>query len=255
MKKQKNIADILLPLLSITVIIIIWQTLSQTGVIPSFMLPSPGKVLVALTSDFPTLMHHARYTLLEAVIGIVISIILGFLFAVIMDEFVLVKKAIYPLLIVTQTIPTIAIAPLLVLWFGFGLLPKVLLIIIVCFFPVAVGFLDGFSEADEDEIRLLRSMGANKYQIFRHVKFKRSLPHFFAALKISCSYCIVSAVISEWLGGTNGLGVYMTRVRKSYSFDKMFAVIIIVSVLSILLMYAVSLIQRLSMPYKHRKEK
>ncbi len=217
------------------------------------MLPSPVKVVKAFIADFPVLMEHAGFTLLEAAVGMAVSILLGFSAAVVMDRFVLVKKALYPLLVVTQTIPSIAIAPLLVLWFGFDMSPKIILIVIVCFFPLAVGFLDGFASSDPDEIKLLRSMGASNMQIFRHIKLPHSLPHFFAGLKVSSSYCIVSAVISEWLGGTNGLGVYMTRVRKSYAFDKMFAVIILVSALSIVIMALISLLEKKLIPYKEKE--
>ncbi len=255
MKRPKSIIDKLLPLGTFAVIIVIWQILSVTEVVPTFMLPSPVKVVKAFVSDFPVLMEHAGYTLLESAIGMSVSIVIAFFAAVIMDRFILVKKAFYPLLVVTQTVPAIAIAPLLVLWFGFGLSPKIILIVIVCFFPVAVGFLDGFASADPDEIKLLRSMGADNMQIFRHIKLPHSLPHFFAGLKVSSSYCIVSAVISEWLGGTNGLGVYMTRVRKSYAFDKMFAVIILVSALSLLLMALISLLEKKLMPYKKEERK
>ena len=255
MKRQKSIIDKLLPLGTFAVIIAIWQILSVTEVVPAFMLPSPVKVVKAFVSDFPVLMEHAGYTLLESAIGMSVSIVIAFFAAVIMDRFILVKKAFYPLLVVTQTVPAIAIAPLLVLWFGFGLSPKIILIVIVCFFPVAVGFLDGFASADPDEIKLLRSMGAGNMQIFRHIKLPYSLPHFFAGLKVSSSYCIVSAVISEWLGGTNGLGVYMTRVRKSYAFDKMFAVIILVSALSLLLMALITLLEKKLMPYKKEERK
>ena len=250
MKRQKSIIDKLLQIGVFAVIILLWQILSVTEVVPAFMLPSPVKVVKAFIGDFGILMGHAGYTLAESAVGMAISIVIGFFAAVLMDRFTFVKKAFYPLLVVTQTVPAIAIAPLLVLWFGFGLSPKIILIVIVCFFPIAVGFLDGFASADPDEIKLLRSMGAKGMQIFRHIKLPRSLPHFFAGLKVSSSYCIVSAVISEWLGGTNGLGVYMTRVRKSYAFDKMFAVIILVSVLSLLLMALISLLEKKLMPYK-----
>ena len=252
MKKRKSIIDRLLPIGVFALIIALWQILSMTEVIPAFMLPSPVKVVKAFIGDFALLMRHTGFTLLESAVGLIISIVIGFLAAVIMDRYLYVKKAVYPLLVVTQTVPAIAIAPLLVLWFGFGISPKIILIVIVCFFPVAVGFLDGFASADPDEIKLLRSMGARGTQIFRHIKLPRSLPHFLAGLKVSSSYCIVSAVISEWLGGTDGLGVYMTRVRKSYAFDKMFAVIILVSALSLLLMALVSLLEKKLMPYKEK---
>ena len=252
MKKRRSIIDRLLPVGVFALIIALWQALSMTEIIPAFMLPSPVKVVKAFADDFRLLMNHAAYTLLESAIGLIISIVIGFMAAVVMDRFTYVKKALYPLLVVTQTVPAIAIAPLLVLWFGFGISPKIILIIIVCFFPIAVGFLDGFASSDPDEVKLLRSMGAGNMQIFRYLKLPHSLPHFLAGLKVSSSYCIVSAVISEWLGGSDGLGVYMTRVRKSYAFDKMFAVIILVSALSLLLMGLVSLLERKLTPYKEK---
>jgi len=161
-----------------------------------------------------------------------------------------------PLLVVTQTIPTIAIAPLLVLWMGFGMEPKITLVVITTFFPVAVGLLDGFKSVDPDAVALLRSMNATRGQIFRHVKLPAALPFFFSGLRISASYAVVGAVISEWLGGFEGLGVYMTRVRKAYAFDKMFAVILLIVIVSLLLMELVNIIKKLSMPWiRCREEK
>ena len=213
------------------------------------MLPSPIDVVRAFILDFPLLMHHSKVTLLEAFFGLGMGVILGFVVAVIMDRFDIIYRAIYPILIITQTIPTVAIAPLLVLWLGYGIAPKVTLIIIVTFFPITIGLLDGFASADPDTIKLLLSMNASRGQIFRHIKLPSSMSHFFAGLRISASYSIVGAVIAEWLGGFSGLGVYMTRVKKSYSFDKMFAVIFLISIISLLLMNGVTRLQRFSMPW------
>ncbi len=195
-------------------------------------------------------MLHARTTLLEAFLGLFLGVIVGFGTALLMDAFPLVHKALYPLLVITQTIPTVAIAPLLVLWLGYEMAPKVVLIIIVTFFPIAVGLFDGFQSADPDTIRLLRSMGAGRFQIFRHVKLPGSMNRFFSSLRISVSYSVVGAVISEWLGGFEGLGVYMTRVKKSFAFDKMFAVIFLITAISLLLMGTVRLIQKKCMPWE-----
>jgi len=171
-----------------------------------------------------------------------------------MDKFTFVYKAFYPLLVISQTIPTIAIAPLLVLWMGYGMAPRITLVIITTFFPIAIGLFDGYRSVDGDSVNLLRSMGASRLQIFRHVKLPTAVPSFFSGLRIASSYAVVGALIAEWLGGNNGLGVYMTRVKKAYSFDKMFAVIVFICVVSLLLMAAVRLIERLAMPYKNRNE-
>lgn len=213
------------------------------------MLPSPGNVGRAFIRDFPNLMTHAAVSLQEAIYGLIIGVVLAFVIATLMDRFEMLEKAILPLLVVTQTIPTIAIAPLLVLWMGFGMEPKITLVVITTFFPIAVGLLDGYKSVDPDEIDLLRSMKANRLQIFTHVKIPAALPYFFSGLRVSASYAVVGAVISEWLGGFEGLGVYMTRVRKAYAFDKMFAVIILIIIVSLLLMALVDLIKTVSMPW------
>lgn len=231
-----------------------WQLLSATGIVPKFMLPSPLDVVMAFINDFPLLMEHAKTTLIEAFLGLFIGTALGFVIAIIMDRFPIAFKSIYPMMVLTQTVPTVAIAPLLVLWLGFGLLPKVTLIVIITFFPIAIGLLDGFHSVDQDALNLLKAMGANRLQCFIHIKLPTALSHFFAGLRISVSYSVVGAVVSEWLGGFNGLGVYMTRVRKSYSFDKMFAVIFFISFISLILMFGVSLLKDAVMPWDKKKK-
>lgn len=223
-------------------------------IVSKFMLPSPVDVAKAFVEDFPLLAENAKVTLIEAFIGLGLGVLIGFVLAVVMDRFNPLYKAFYPLIVITQTIPTVAIAPLLVLWLGYEMTPKVVLIVIVTFFPITVSLLDGFRSADKDAINLMRSMGASKLKIFRHIKLPSSLGPFFASLRISASYAIVGAVISEWLGGFNGLGVYMTRVKKAFSFDKMFAVIIIISAISLLLMAFVNVLQKKCMPWE-KKEK
>jgi len=237
----------------IVAILILWQILSATGVVPKFMLPSPVDVVMAFIGDFPLLMQHAATTLTEAFLGLIIGTLLGFVIAVIMDHYPIAYKSVYPLMVLTQTVPTVAIAPLLVLWMGYGLLPKVTLIVLTTFFPIAIGLLDGFHTVDSDSISLLKAMGANRLQVFTHIKLPSSLSHFFAGLRISVSYSVVGAVISEWLGGFYGLGVYMTRVRKSYSFDKMFAVIFFISLISLVLMFGVTLLKDAVMPWERKR--
>ncbi len=241
--------------IALAVIVLVWQGLCMTGAVPSFMLPSPVQVVTAFVSDFPLLMTHSVITLQETFYGLMIGIGLAFVIATAMDRFLTMNRALYPIMVITQTIPTIALAPLLVLWMGFGMAPKITLVVITTFFPIAVGLLDGYKSVDPDAIDLMRAMGANRAQIFYHVKFPAALPHFFSGLKISASYAVVGGVISEWLGGFEGLGVYMTRVRKGYAFDKMFAVIVLIVIISLLLMEVVGLIRKAAMPYERANER
>ena len=252
-KKQVSVSDIWVPVIVIAAILIIWQTVTMTGMVPNYMLPSPVQVIKAFIADFPLLMQHSKVTLIEALLGMVIGILLGFIAAALMDTFVFVRKGLYPILVLTQTIPAVAIAPLLILWFSYGIAPKVILVVLVVFFPIAVGLLEGFQSVDPDMIMLMKSMKANRWQIFWHVKFPNALGEFFSGLKIAVSYSVVGAVISEWLGGLEGLGVYMTRVKKAYSYDKMFAVIFLVSFISLILMGLVKLIQYKATPWKHAR--
>ena len=238
----------------IAALVLLWQLVCSLGLVPKFMLPSPVDVLRAFVAEFPALMGHAAISLSEAFEGLGLGIAAAFVFAVLMDRSRFLYDAVYPILTLTQTIPTIAIAPLLVLWMGYGLAPKITLVFLVCFFPVTVGLLDGFRSTDSDAIRLLKSMGASGLQVFTHIKLPYALPGFFTGLKTSATYSIVGAVIAEWLGGDVGLGVYMTRVRKSYAFDKMFAVIFLVSILSLGVMQLITLLEKKAMPWKLTKE-
>lgn len=253
-RRLQSITSKSIPAAVILALLLLWQLLSVAELIPRFMLPSPMDVCRAFARDFRLLMEHAGVTLAEAFLGLALGVVLAFLAAVLMDRFLWVYKALYPLVVLTQTIPTIAIAPLLVLWMGYEMAPKIALIVITTFFPITIGLLDGFRSADADAIDLFQAMGASKMQIFCYMKLPGSLSHFFAGLRVSAAYSIVGAVIAEWLGGYSGLGVYMVRVKKSYSFDKMFAVIFLISGISLLLMWLVDRLQKLAMPWERVKE-
>ncbi len=256
MEKLKSILKRNMPsVIAVGLLLTLWQMICVAGVIPSYMLPSPLKVLEAFVDELPLLWENSVITLQEAFVGMFFGVAVGFLVAVLMDSFGVLYKAFYPLLVITQTIPSVAVAPLLVLWFGYEMTPKIILIVISTFFPVTVGLLDGFRGADKDEIGLLRSMGATRLQIFRYIKFPEALPQLFSGLRIAAAYSVVGAVISEWLGGFGGLGVYMTRVKKAFAFDKMFAVIFLISGISLALMALVEFAEKKCMPYRNLNKK
>lgn len=240
---------------AVALLLLIWQSACSLGLIPGFLLPSPVEVAQAFWQELPLLWENAAVTLQEAFLGLALGVAAGFGAAVLMDSCAVLRRAFYPILVLTQTVPTVAIAPLLVLWFGYGMTPKILLIVLSTFFPVAVGLLEGFDSVDRDAVGLLRSMGAGKWQIFRFLKFPSALPQFFSGLRIAAAYGVVGAVISEWLGGFAGLGVYMTRVKKAYAFDRMFAVIFLISGISLGLMALVEYAERKCMPWRHLNDK
>jgi ABC-type nitrate/sulfonate/bicarbonate transport system permease component len=254
MKKLQSITNKLYPTTLMLVLLLVWHLVTETELVPAFMLPSPSGVIRAFTSSFSELMQHAHVSLTEAFAGLGISIGLAFVIALLMDRFDILFKALHPILVITQTIPTVALAPLLVLWLGYDMAPKITLVVVTCFFPMTIALLGGFKSSDADAMNLMRAMGAKKWQIYRYIKLPNALPGFFSGLKISVSYSIVGAVIAEWLGGNSGLGVYMTRVRKSYAFDKMFAVIFLIVILSLLLMKGVELLERRAIPWSRAKQ-
>ncbi len=245
----------LVPLATTAALLVVWEVVVRLGVVPNYLLPSPTQVIAALVDDAPLLAEHAATTLVEAALGLSIGCAVGFVVAVLMDRFELVSLALNPLVTISQTIPTVAIAPLLVLWFGYGLAPKVVLIVIGTFFPVAVSLIGGFRSVDPDLIDLMRTMKASEWQIFWQVKLPAAAGELFSGLTISATYAIVGAVVAEWLGGFSGLGVYMTRVRKSFSYDRMFAVIIIISALSLVLMAGIRALERACVPWKRAERK
>lgn len=231
-------------------IIALWWVLSHGGFVPDFLLPSPEDTVRALVENAGLIGRHLVVSLEEAGAGLGLSIVFSFVIAILMDSSKTFEEIVFPGLIVSQTIPVIAIAPLLILWLGYGILPKIVLIFLVCFFPLTVSLVTGLKAAEEDQIRLFRSMNAGKVMILREVKLPQALPSFFSGLRIAAAYSIVGAVIAEWLGGQAGLGVYMTLARKNFAYDEMFAIIIVICVLSLVLIRIVDLLEKISMPWK-----
>ncbi len=254
MRKWQNIKDKSIPLFFMIFIIMIWQLVVDQGLIARYILPSPWDIITVSVKILPEIREHIYTTLQEAITGLLIAILLSVILAVLMDNFVMVRKVLQPLLVISQTIPIMVLAPLFAMWFGFDLLPKIMVVILVCFFPIVISLLEGLSALDQDLLNLMKSMKATRWQIFHLAKFPSSLGSFFSGLKIAVTYSIIGAVIGEWMGGKSGLGVYMTRVRQSFALDKVFATILIIILLSILLFSIIELIQFLVMPWKRASQ-
>lgn len=252
MKRSKW--DFLYPTGTIIVIIILWEILARAFQVPSYILPKPSQVVVAFYNDFDRIMSQAAVTLYEAVIGMAFSILLALFVAILMDNFTIVKKTLYPIMVMSQTIPVMAIAPLLIIWFGFGALPKILLIIIMCFFPIAVSLIDGFSQVDKDCLDMFKVLKASRLQIYRHLKFPNALPYFLSGLKISVTWMVMSAVIAEWLGGDQGIGVYMLRSKQAFALDKVFASVVLVVLLSLILIGLLDLFTKSTVHWNRNSE-
>lgn len=235
------------------ILLIMWQMVIGFGLIPDYLLPSPWQIVQAFIDDFYLLMGHAKYTLITAFLGTVIGLVLSFVLSIFMDFSKKFRDIVYPVLLLNQTIPTIAIAPLLVIWLGYGILPKVVLVVLSVFFPMTIALVDGYHSVQKEQLNLFRSLKASHYQTYRHLKIPSAMGYFFTGLKVALSYALISAVVAEWLGGYHGLGVYMTRVRKSYELDNMFAVIFFISFLTLVLLASVKLIERWALKYQYLK--
>lgn len=246
---------ILYPTIAIALLILAWQALITWNIVPSYLLPSPIAVFQALATNAELLARHSLVTTAEALLGLTLGIIVGVLAAVIMDWVTPLKKALRPLITLSQSVPTIAIAPLLVLWLGYGMLPKIVLVALTCFFPIAISMLEGFASLAPEQIELMQTMKATKFQIFWHLKIPASISYFFSGLKVGAAYAIVGAVIAEWMGGIAGLGVFMTRVRKSYAYDDMFACILVIVCLSLALVGLVNLAEKYLVPWSRPRRK
>lgn len=185
--RKKISPNNLVPISFILILIMFWELSTIIWKIPGYILPAPSGIIKTLFSAYSLMHPHIIATLKEAFIGFSLAIILSFITAFIMDSIPLVKKAIYPLIITSQTIPIISVAPLIIIWFGYGILPKILIALLVCFFPILISLLDGLASTDDELINLLKSMGANKIFIIKNVKLPSALPYLFSGLKISAS--------------------------------------------------------------------
>ncbi len=249
-----RIKNLSYPLVFFLASIIIWEAISRASILPQFILPSPSSIIISLFKDFKNMYIHILATIYETSVGFSISVVLAVIIAIVMDAFINVRKTLLPLLIISQTIPIIILAPLFVIWFGYGYLPKIIIVILICFFPISISLLQNLMGTDKEFIDLLRSMGAKKLQIYKYVKIPYAMPGFFSGLKIAATYSIMGATIAEWVGGKIGLGVYMIRAKHSFSTDKVFAAIIIVVILSLALIKLIEFIEKKIMPWQKIQE-
>ena len=247
--KSIKIKEKYVSVVTILILVILWQWITYFLRIPEYILPSPTDIVSSLIRSKDILWLHSLTTIYEAGIGFIIAIIFALVIAIIMNQWKLFKVSLYPLLVISQTIPIIALAPLIMIWMGFGSLPKVVVVVIVCFFPISVSVVEGLATVDKDLLDIMEIMGANKFQVFLKIKLPYSLPSFFAGLKIAATYSIMGAIIGEWLGAKRGLGIFMTRTMSSFKTSDLFAAIIIVVLLSIALFKIIEWVGRKLMPW------
>lgn len=232
---MKHAQTILRPLVTLAGLLFAWWCITRFTGVPNYMLPDPGSVAHAMVAQAPLLFWSTLTTLAEIVLGLVIGTVLGATMALGMVFLPPLQRWLMPLLLLSQAVPVFALAPLLVLWFGFGISSKVVMAVLVIFFPITAAFFDGLRRTDLGWIDLARTMNASPWTILRHVRLMAALPSFGAGLRIAAAIAPIGAIIGEWVGASAGLGYVMMNANARVETDVMFAALLVLAVVAILL--------------------
>ena len=253
-RRFRTLTAVLPPAVIIVVLLATWQGAVTAGGVKPTVLPSPQRILEQGWIAREAIWSNTLPTLQETFLGFAVSLTVAWILAIVIDFSPWLRRALMPLLVASQTIPIIAIAPLMVIWFGFGIMPKVMVIALVTFFPVTVGLIDGFNLTDRDAGNLLRSMGAKRWKQFVFVRLPSVLPSFFTALRIGIAYAVTGAIFAEYIGARNGLGIYMATMKDSFRTDLVLAAVAVTAFLSVFLFLLTYAAERLIIPW-HSKER
>jgi ABC-type nitrate/sulfonate/bicarbonate transport system permease component len=240
----------LLPVVIIALVVIGWEVAVRVDNTPRWFLPAPTDVWRELLKSHRLIWGHTWTTLKEMLVGLSLAFVMGVVLAVCIASSRLVERALYPLIIASQAVPIIALAPVLLIWFGYGLTPKVIVVVLTCFFPIVVSTVDGLRATDPDAIALLRSMGASRWQIMRIVRIPASLPYLFSGTRIAATWSVIGAIVGEWVGASSGLGYLMTRSASQFQTPRLYAAVLVAAALGIVLFLLVAAIERVALPWR-----
>ncbi len=240
----------MLPLAVIVVLLGLWELAARWDLIADalnikpYLIPAPSDVGESLWNDRSLLADDAWVTAQEVLLGFALALVLGFAFAVALHLSDTLRRAFYPLLVASQTVPVIAIAPILIVWLGFGIGPKLAIIALVCFFPITVNTLDGLRSVDPDLPRMMRTLDAGRSQILRRVEVPSALPYLFSGAKIAAAISVIGAVFGEWAGADEGLGHLILIAQGQLQTARVFAAVVVLSALALILFGGLALIER-----------
>jgi len=238
------------PVLLILVLFGLWQLAASSGFmaerldLEDFLVPSPSQIFEVLWQDRDLIADNTWVTLTEIVAGFALALVVGLLAASLLHLSDLLRRTSYPVIVASQTIPIIVIAPVLVVWFGYGIGPKLAIIALICFFPIAVNTLDGLRSVDPDKVKMMRTLYASRWQIFRRVEIPTALPYAFSGAKIAVAVSVIGAVFGEWAGSEKGLGHLMLQDNAQLMTDRLFAAVFVLSAIAILLFALIALVER-----------
>lgn len=248
MKKVSNMA----PAAVIAGLLLLWELIVRLAGIPLYVLPAPSDMLMTFVTEFGELAWHGLVTMMEALVGLAISLVVGIVMGIFMDALPTFKKCIYPILVVTQTVPTIVLAPIFIIYMGFGYAPKILTVVLMCFFPIVISFSDGLGEMEEGYLNLVRTYGGSRAQVYRMVKIPSAMISLLSGLKVAATYSISGAVVGEWIASQSGLGYYLIRAKNGYMLDRVFACVLMIILLSLAMNGLVKLLGHLMLPKKRQ---
>jgi ABC-type nitrate/sulfonate/bicarbonate transport system permease component len=233
------------PLVVLVALFAAWEIYVSASDINVVTLPAPSRILDAAYTNRALLWDHSLVTLKETVIGLIVSIAFGVVLALLIDAFAPARRALYPLLVGSQTIPVVVIAPLMILWFGFELTPKIIVVTLYTFFPITVAFASGLAATSPEALVLMRTLGAGRLKTLLVLKVPQALPYLFTGLRIAVTYAMVGAVFAEWSGAREGLGIYVLLMKNSFRTDMVFAAVFLIALLSLALFVLVGVIERM----------
>jgi len=237
------------PFLFLIFIVVAWDLAIRIFKIPAYQVPAPADVVAVLWSDWPELLRQAWPTTYATLLGFLLSAAFGIPVAMLIAGSRTIESYIYPLLVFSQSVPKVAIAPLFVVWFGFGIIPKVIAAFLLGFFPVVVSAVQGFKSVDLDMIDLARAMQGSRFQVFCAVNLPHAMPAIFSGLKVSVTLAVVGAVVGEFVGSNSGIGYVMQRSIGTFDLPTMFAALVILALLGVILFWIVDCIERLVIPW------
>jgi NitT/TauT family transport system permease protein len=244
--------EIVSPILVTGLLLVAWEVAADFFQVPTYLFPAPSKIIAACIDNASLLLRESWVTSVEIVLGYILSIVIGIPLALGIFHWPVFAKSVYPLLVSTQAMPKVAIAPLFVVWFGFGLLPKILIAFLIAFFPIVINTVMGLSAIEHEKIFLARSMGLSSFATFRLIRFPNALPSIFAGLKISITLAVVGAVVGEFVGGDSGLGYQLMVANGNMNTPLLFAGVLSLTVLGLILFGLIEMLEHFAMPYRER---
>jgi ABC-type nitrate/sulfonate/bicarbonate transport system permease component len=241
---------VLPPLLLLAVFVLIWQGVASLHGVDNLTLASPVETWKALKDDRSLLFDEAGVTAVEVLLGLAISLVLGVALAVVMHLIRPLREAAYPLLVASQAIPILVLAPLFILAFGYGIGPKLAIVTLICFFPIVVNMLDGLRSVDADLLKLMRSLGATRWTQLWKAELPGSLPYLFSGIRIAATVSVIGAVFGEWAGADRGLGRLVLLANNQLQTPRVYAGTVLLTLMAIALFAIVSLVERVAIPWK-----